>query len=410
MGNKMMCRVCANNHLTKFLLLGTMPLANSFLSEKELLLKEKKFPLEICFCKNCNLVQLNYIVPKELMFKNYVYASSTTNTFREHFGKMAETIKKSFLLNETSLVVDIGCNDGVLLKGFKNLGTKVIGVEPAENIANIAKQNGIETINDFFSKSVAEKIIGLKGYADAVTATNVFAHVDNIKEFIENVKILLKKEGIFIIEVQYLVDMLEKLTFDNIYHEHLSYFSLISLQNFFKANGMVIFNVERVDTHGGSLRAFIKKSEGKYRINNAVDELLEYENRIGINNFETYRRFSDKVYHVRDKLSGCFKNIKSKGSSIAGYGAPAKGNTLLNFCQIGADYIDYIAEDNPLKIGLYTPGMHIPVLNSQTLYEKKPNYVLILAWNFAKEIMMKTKKLTEKGVKFIIPLPEPVIL
>src|SRR3989338_1953097 len=405
----MKCRICKSN-LIKFLSLGSMPLANSFLSKGDLKKSENAFPLEACFCNKCKLVQLSHVVDPEIMFKNYVYVSSTTKTLQLHFKKMAEEITKEFELDKKSLVVDIGSNDGVLLKPFKESGIRAIGVEPAANIAKIAEQNGIETINDFFSSDVVNRIIEKKGNADVITATNVFAHISDIDDVVKNVKTLLKKHGIFVIEIQYLADTIEKMTFDNIYHEHLYYYTLTSLSNFFKMHDMQVFDAERVDSHGGSLRVFIKRAEDRRKIKGSVNKILGYEKKMGVESIVLYKKFSDDVYSVKEKLVSYIKNIKKQGKSIAAYGAPAKGNTLLNFCNIGTEYIDYVIEDNPLKIGLYTPGTHIPVVGSKILDDKTPNYILILAWNFAKEILEKTKKYAEQGVKFIVPLPEPRIV
>lgn len=406
----MKCRICKNEKLKTFLSLGTTPLANSFLSKEDLKKEEKRFPLELCFCDNCKLVQLTFIVPSEDMFSNYVYLSSTTKTFQKHFSEMAEHITKSFSLSKNSLAVDIGSNDGILLKGFQKSDVQVIGVEPAANVAKIAEENGVETINDFFNENVVREIIKRKGKADVITATNVFAHIDDIDSVIENVKYLLKDEGIYVIEIQYFVDTIEQMTFDNIYHEHMSYYTLTSLDYFFKKHDMKVFRVERVPTHGGSLRVFTAKNSSMHKVHQSVRKLLEYEKNIGIDNFETYRKFGEKVYSVKEKLINYIKNIKKQSKTIAAYGAPAKGNTLLNFCSIGKDYIEYIVEDNPLKQGLFAPGTHIPVVNPKMLDDKTPDYILILAWNFADEILSKTKKYAEKGVKFIITLPEPRIV
>jgi len=406
----MKCRICGNEGLKKFLSLGKMPLANSFVSKEDLGKKENSFPLETCFCSKCKLVQLSCVVPAEMMFKNYVYVSSTTATFRTHFARMAEEISSSFALDKSSLAVDIGSNDGILLKGFQKMGVQTIGVEPAANIAAIAEQSGVETINDFFNESAVKEILARKGHADVVTATNVFAHVDDIHDLIKNVKTLLKKDGIFVIEVPYLIDMLGKMLFDTIYHEHLSYFSLTSLNNFFAMSGMQIFDVQRVGSHGGSLRVFVRKEEGRFSIKTSVPKMLEDEKKYGINGIELYQKFAEKVYSTKANLVKSLKDIKGKGKIIAGYGAPAKGNTLLNFCGIGPDLLSYIVDDNPLKVGLLTPGTHIPVVSSMHLDKEKPDYILILAWNFAKEIMEKTKAYAEQGVKFIIPLPEVTIV
>ncbi len=404
------CRICGNEGLKKFLSLGKTPLANSFLPEEDLSKKENAFPLELCFCPECRLVQLTEVVPPEMMFKNYVYVSSTTKTFQVHFAKMAEDISKEFGLGDSSLAVDIGSNDGILLKGFQKMGVKVIGVEPATNIAKMAEENGVETINDFFNESSANEIIKRKGNADIITATNVFAHVGNINDFTKNIKSLLKKDGIFVIEIQYFVDTLEKMTFDNVYHEHVSYFTLTSLKNFFERNGMQVFNAQRVDSHGGSLRVFAKIKEGKHDIDESVHSILNYEKELGIDYFETYEKFAYLVNKSKADLIKFVKDIKSKGKIIAAYGAPAKGNTLLNFCGIGKESIEYIVEDNPLKQGTFAPGTHIPVVSPKMLDDKKPDFIMILAWNFAEEILKKTKKYADMGIKFIIPLPEPRIV
>ncbi|MAG92072.1 SAM-dependent methyltransferase [Candidatus Woesearchaeota archaeon] len=406
----MKCRICKNEDLKKFLSLGTTPLANSFLSKEDLSKEEKKFPLELCFCKRCKLVQLTYIVPSEEMFSDYVYLSSTTKTFQKHFADMAEDITKDFGLNEKSVAVDIGSNDGILLKPFQKFNVKVVGVEPAANVAKIAEDNGIETINDFFNENVVSEIIKRKGKADVVTANNVFAHIDDIDSVIENVKKLLKDEGIYVIEIQYFVDTIEKMTFDNVYHEHMSYYTLTSLDYFFKKHGMEIFRVKRIDTHGGSLRVFAKRKESSREIDDSVKDLLDYEKKMGVDGFNLYEEYGRKVYDVRKRLVDYIRNIKREGKKIAAYGAPAKGNTLLNFCGIGKGEIDYIIEDNPLKQKLFAPGTHIPVVSSKMLNEKLPDYILILAWNFADEILSKTKNYAEKGVKFIIPLPEARII
>ncbi len=405
----MKCRICKSS-IVKFLSLGSMPLANGFLSKSDLKKSENIFPLEACFCQKCKLVQLSYTVDPEIMFKNYVYVSSTTKTLQLHFKKMAEEITREFGLNKKSLVVDIGSNDGVLLKPFKELGIGAIGVEPAANVARIAEENGIETINDFFSSNAINRIIERKGHADVITATNVFAHISDIDDVVKNVKTLLKKHGIFVIEIQYFMDTIEKMTFDNIYHEHLYYYTLTSLISFFKRHDMQVFDAKRVDSHGGSLRVFIKRKEDRHEIKAQLNEILADEKEKGVESIELYKKFADNVYSVKEKLVSYIKGIKKQGKGIAAYGAPAKGNTLLNFCNIGAEYIEYVVEDNKLKIGLYTPGTHIPVVGPKTLDKKTPDYILILAWNFAREILEKTKKYSEQGVKFIIPLPEPRIV
>lgn len=406
----MQCRICGSHGLKTFLSLGQTPLANGFLTKGDLRKEEKSFPLEVCFCQGCKLVQLTCVVPPEIMFKNYVYVSSTTKTFQSHFAKMAGAIKEKFALDENSLVVDIGCNDGLLLKAFKKFGIGVIGIEPAANVATVAEAAGIETVNDFLNRAAVEKIIDQKGPADLVTATNVFAHMDDLASAANNVKLLLREGGVFVAEVQYFVDTMEKMTFDNVYHEHLSYFTLTSLDYFFARQGMEIFHVEKVDTHGGSLRIFITKDPGRYPQGPSVREILEYEKNIGVDNIQAYKDFAERVYHVKDRLVEFFDGVKKMGKSIVGYGAPAKGNTLLNFCQLGTQYLDFLVEDNPWKQGLFTPGTHIPVVRPEALEEMRPDYILILAWNFAKEILQKTRRYAKAGTRFIIPLPKLKII
>lgn len=400
------CRTCGNEKLETFLSLGSQPLANSFLKKEDLDKEEPKFPLEVCFCSNCALVQLTFVVPPELMFSNYVYVSSTSQTFRNHFLGMAETLTAMFHLDSSSLAVDIGSNDGLLLSGFKKFGVRTVGIEPAANIALSAQQNGIETINEFFSASTASKIVNEKGSVDIVTANNVFAHIHDIKSVVENVKKMLKDDGVFVIEAHYLFDMIEKMNFGAVYHEHLSHYTATALVNFFKKQEMAVFRIDRVPTHGGSLRVFVQKNSGKHPVDSSVSNLLKEEENKGVQNKETYALFASKVLEIKDRLTTLLKELKDKGSVVAGFGAPAKMIPLLNFCSIGPSEIQFIVDENPLKQGLLTPGTHIPVVSMSELEKNLPDYLLILAWDFAEEIMRKTASLHSKGVKYIIPFPE----
>jgi len=404
--NHIKCRICGNKNLEKFLSLGISPLANSFLREKDLGKKEPKFPLELCFCDGCKLVQLGYVVDPDIMFRDYLYVSSTSDTFKRHFASMAQQVVKKFGLDGNSLVVDIGSNDGLLLKSFKNFGVKAIGIEPAANISRIAEENGVETINDFLGEKSVKKILEARGKADVITACNVFAHIPDIDEVMKNVKMLLKENGIFIIEVQYFINTLQDMTFDNIYHEHLSYYTLTSLSNFFGRHGFDIFDVERVQTHGGSLRVFVRAAGSHVRTNDSVRKTLEQENDAGVNEIGTYYSFAKKVQQVRQNLVSCMEDLKRQEKIVAGYGAPAKSTTLLNFCGLDSSHIRYIVEDNSLKTGLYAPGTHIPVVALLELKKTPPDYIVILAWNFAGEIISKAKPIVKEGTRFIIPMPE----
>ncbi|MDO8563588.1 MAG: NAD-dependent epimerase/dehydratase family protein [Nanoarchaeota archaeon] len=403
------CRICNNSALKTVLSLGKTPLANNLLSESELN-KEELFPLELMYCNSCHLCQLSYVTPPEKLFKHYVYVTSTTETFKEHFRKMALELSQSLNLNSSSLVVDIGSNDGLLLKNFKDMGIRVIGVEPAENIASIARNNGIDTISDFFNEVVAEDILRIKGKADLITANNVFAHVGNIKELTNNVKKVLSAEGVFCIEVQYLLDTIQKLTFDNIYHEHLSYFSVLSLEEFFKRNEMQIFRVEHEDSHGGSIRVFVGRKGSKHQIEESVQKFINIEKQAGLDKSETYEKFAEKVYTIRDKFQSFIKNVKNANKRIIGYGAPAKATTFLNFCKVDKGSLEYIVEDNPLKHGLIVPGVKIPIVSKEILEKDSPDYITVLAWNFAEEILRKNEHHKKRGIKFVLPYPDPVII
>ncbi len=406
----MKCHICGSEGVKPFLSLGETALANSYLSREQLSMPERKFPLEVAFCGNCKLVQLTCVVPPELLFKHYLYVTSTSNTFRVHFTRYAEDVASEFNLDKNSLVVDIGSNDGLLLKGFQKSGVNVVGVEPADNLAELASRDGVETINDYFKGSVVDRILSSKGKADVVTANNVFAHTTTIHDIAKNVRRLLKDEGVFIIEAAYFVNMLRDMTFDGIYHEHLFHYSLTPLDYFFRNCGMQIFRVEVVPSHGGSLRVFVKKAESLRQVDSSVASMLQQEKGLGIHDFKTYEAFAKRVYANKEKLVKMITELKAQGKSIAGYGAPAKATTLLSFCNLGSEVIDCIVDDSPLKQGLYLPGMHIPIVSSESLDKKQPDYVIILAWNFSEEILKKTKKYADAGVKFIVPVPEPVIV
>jgi len=400
------CRICGNENLQSVISLGESPLANSLLSEEELNKKEETYSLEMVYCDNCKLCQLSYVVPQELMFSNYLYVTSTTETFKKHFLEMADSLTKKFNLQENSLVVDIGSNDGLLLRGFRDRGIRVVGVDPAENICKIARENGIDTITGFFNTKITDDIARIKGKADLITANNVFAHVGNIAGLTENVKKLLKDDGTFVIEVQYLLDTVQNLTFDNIYHEHVSYFTVISLNEFFKRNGMEIFNVEHVDTHGGSIRAYIQKIGGARTKGSSVNEFMNREKMLEMDKFETFQKFGNKIRLVKENFREVMEKIKGEGKRIVGYGAPAKATTLLNFYQIDNKFIDFIVEDNELKQSKVMPGVRIPIKGADSLTNNLPEYILILAWNFADEIMKKNDVYKQMGVKFLVPSPD----
>src|SRR3989338_4361148 len=345
--HKSACRVCRGVKLYRVLSLGPTPLANAFLRESDLHLSENYFPLDVNLCKTCGLVQLAHIVDPRVLFKDYVYVSSTSPVFVAHFETFAKKVFRRFNLSKKSLVIDIGSNDGILLKPFREIGVRVLGVEPDRFIAGLARKDGTPTVSEFFTPGTAKRIVRKYGLAYIVTATNVFAHIDDIHAVVRGVKTLLKKDGVFIIEVPYLADFLEKNLFDTVYHEHLSYFSVTALNNLFDRTKMKIVDVGRVASHGGSLRVFVQKSAVVGTPSPRVRTLLSLEARKGFNNAKTYKEYELRIITNRAKLLALLSGLKRRGKRIAGYRAPAKGNTLLNFFSIGTEILDYIVDDSP---------------------------------------------------------------
>lgn len=404
------CRVCTQNVLKKVLTLGPTPLANAFLTEEQTNEREKFYPLDVYFCTNCSFLQLGHVVSPQILFGDYVYVSSTSKVFIKHFEQFAEKVYKRLSLNSDSFVIDIGSNDGILLKPYKKLGAKVLGIEPAIKIAQIARSKGINTVSEFFGIKLAHSVVKKFGKADVITATNVFAHIDNLDEVIEGLKVLLNDNGVFIMEAPYLIDFLQKRYFDLVYHEHLSYWSVDTLISIFNRFNMTVFHVEKVSVHGGSIRVFIKKKMGKYAIDKSVKQFLQKEKSQKLHLLQTYQLFAKKIMENRIQLLKLLTKIKLQGKTIAGYGAPAKATTLMHYFKIGSEFIDYIVDDSPYKQNLYTPGMHIPVVSVKTLRNNPPDYLLILAWNFAEPIMKTHQWYKEKGNKFILPAPRPRIV
>mgnify|MGYP001609671552 CR=1 FL=1 len=404
------CRFCLGKRLKLVFNLGNQPAANAFLSKKELNSKEHLFPLKVNFCSDCGLLQLTHVVSPDYLFRNYVYVSSTSPVFVKHFEDYAKQVYENFNLNKNSLIVDIGSNDGILLRPFKKLGVRVLGIDPARKIAKEASKNGLETLPEYFDQKLADYIIKKNSFADVICANNVFAHVPLIDELVLAIRRLLKPEGILVIEAPYLVDFIQKNLFDTIYHEHVSYLSVKPLITFFKRFDMMVFDVQKTNSHGGSIRVFIKKNESKRRVRPSVEKFVKEEKVLGLQSLRTYQRFWKNVTKNKKELRLMLKELKSQGKSIVGYGAPAKGNTLLNYFDIGLDILEYIVDDSQYKQGLYSPGMHLPIVAPSKISETKPDYVLILAWNFADPIMSKLSNFKHRGGKFIIPIPEPKLL
>ena len=389
---KFECRSCGNPELKRVVSLGYQPLANNLINKKDE--KCDLYPLEMNYCAKCHNCQLSVAVNPKKMFSNYLYTSSTSKVFRNHFVNAAKKYSQELKLNKKkSYIIDIGSNDGVALKPFLDLGfKKVLGVEPAKNLAKLANKNKIKTFNGFLDKHNLKKI---KKNADLILASNVFAHSDKLKEMAKCMLSLLGKKGTIIIEVQYLMNTLKDLTFDNIYHEHYNYWSLTSLINFFNQLEAKIFRSEKVDTHGGSIRVYIKKDK-KVKIETSVKKILKEEENFGIKNFKTYQKFGEKVYKIRQNVLANIKKLKDNNKTIIGYGAPAKATTALNFFGISKE-IDFIVEDNKLKHNKFIPGVKIPIKNKSQIKNKK-NTLLVLAWNFYKDIKKNNFDLSDNFI------------
>lgn len=392
-----------------FLSLGEMPLANSFLTDPSEFHAERRFPLEIYFCEGCTLVQLLDVIDPEVLFSNYVYVSGTSETTRAHYRRYAATVIELLGLGTADLVVEVASNDGSLLEEFRRRGVRVLGVEPARNIAEQANRNGIPTLDRFFSSSLASELRRTCGPARAVLANNVLAHVDDPVDFLAGCRELIDGDGLVIVEVPHLRELILRLEYDTIYHEHLSYLSAAALVRLAEAAGLSVIRMDRVALHGGSLRMYAGR-DGRGRKPGAdVLALVNEERQLGLGDFARYERFAAEVARNRRRLLDLLESLHEQGGTLAGYGAPAKGNTLLNYCGIDTRLLPYTVDKNPWKVGRYTPGMHIPVLPVAALEERRPDYTLILPWNVAGEIIAQQVGYRRAGGRFLLPIPEPRI-
>jgi len=383
------CRSCGSQNLKRFISLGYQPLANNLLESENQ--KDELYPLEVNFCADCYNCQLSYVVEPEKMFSNYLYMSSTAKSFVKHFERAAEKyIKELGLDKDKSFIIDVGSNDGIALKPFKTNGfSNILGIEPAKNLSDLANSQGIKTLNAFLNKDSIRKI---NQKADLILASNVFAHNDGVKEMAECFTDLIKDNGTIIIEVQYLLNTLQDLTFDNIYHEHVNYWSLLSLKNFFKLNNFILFKAEKVNTHGGSIRVYISKDKNK-KIDQSVNNFLNEEKKYGLDKFTTYKEFEKKVEQLKANFKNNIEKIKNNKGTIIGYGSPAKATTSLNYYGV-SNQIDFIIEDNQFKQGKFLPGVKIPIKNKKEV-KKKADHMIVLAWNFFDEIKNSNSELAK---------------
>ena len=396
------CRSCGYTQLQNVLSLGCTPLANALLTEEQLSEPEPTYPLELVFCPECSLVQITETISPEKLFREYVYLSSFSDTMLEHAENLSSALIGSKNLDATSLVVEVASNDGYLLRYYRNAGVPVLGIEPATNIAAVAEEKGIPTICDFFDEDLALRLVGEGFKADLVHANNVLAHASDLNGFVRGLRCILKEDGLIVIEVPYVKDMIDRCEFDTVYHEHLCYFSLSALNLLFARNGLTIHKIERLPIHGGTLRIFAGRETEP---DESVPALLNEEKAWGVNDLAFYSGFGRRVEQLRDELVALLRKLKTEDKRIAVYGASAKGSTLLNYCRIGSETLDYVVDRSTVKQGLYTPGTHLKIYAPERLLEDAPDYVLLLTWNFATEILEQQTEYRKHGGRFIVPVP-----
>ncbi len=399
------CLGCGCRIPDPFLDLGQMPLANDYVDPRGKPQRRHSYKLRVAYCPECHLVQIIDIVDPRELFTNYLYFSSTSNAFVDHSAEMARTLTDRLGLGAQSLVMEIASNDGYLLQFFKQMGIPVIGIEPAKNIAKVASDRGIPTLAVFFGPDTVDLIVAKTGQADVIIGNNVLAHVPAINDFLASVNRCLKPGGSAAFEFPYLKDLIEHVEFDTIYHEHVFYYSLSAINILASRAGLTLFDAQKVDVHGGSLRIFLGKST-QHSVSSNVATMLAEEKRYGLTAGALYDQFGKRVQELRNNLLECLQKLKNEGNTIAAYGAAAKGNTLLNYAGIGKGTIDFVVDKSVHKQGLLLPGTGIPIMHPDELLRRKPDYSLILAWNFAKEIIKEQEKYLAQGGKFIIPIPE----
>lgn len=406
------CRLCGGTDLVEVWSCGETPLANSYITAAEVAkrIPEAFAPLRVFSCRACHLVQLRDVVNPDALFRQYLYVSSTSPSSVKHFEDYAAHLRDRFHLTNTSLVVDVGSNDGVLLRPLQNAGIRVLGIDPAENLAAEATASGIPTLPRYFAPDVAMEVIQEHGTAAIISANNVFAHTDGIDTFLAAVKTLLAPDGVYVFEVQYLRDLVEKNLFDIVYHEHVNYYHLTPLVSYMARRGMDVFDVGRVPVHGGSIRVFVQRRGGPQPRSENVARMIEEEARAGLNDLSVYQTFAKRITENGKKLRALLQEIHTSGKRVVGYGAPAKATTFMYAFGLTGEDLEYIVDDSPLKQGRLMPGTHVPIVPSEHFSTDNPDYCLILAWNFADQIQEKHRAYTTAGGQFIVPVPEPRIL
>ena len=402
------CRSCKQAGLIGVLDLGMMPLSGGLLTEAQLADSEDKFPLEVVYCPRCSLVQILETVPPEKLFcEDYHYYSSFSDALLEHSRRNVLSLIDKCKLDASSLVVELASNDGYLLRYYVENGIPCLGIDPAQGQAAAAEKVGVPTLCTFFTQDLALQLATEGRKADVVHANNVLAHVADTNGFVEGIRILLKNEGVAVIEVPYVKDLIDHCEFDTIYHEHLCYFSVTALDYLFRRNSLYLNDIKQLSIHGGSLRLYVAHRE---KVQESVQTLLTQEQQLGVDKFEYYQDFGDKIQSIRKQMRKLLHGLKAEGKTIAAYGAAAKGSIMLDFIGTGPDVIDYVVDRNIHKQGKYMPGLHIPICDASRLAEDLPDYVVLLPWNFKDEILSQQANFRAKGGKFVIPIPKPVIV
>lgn len=400
------CRICGGNEMLSFLDFGDMPLAGDF-RHREMLDDTKFYPMDLVVCLECSLVQISNIVSPDVIFTDYRYLSSITTTLMQHFRDYATLLKQTILPEISPFLVEFGCNDGVLLQPLKELGVKVLGVDAAENVVEVARGKGLDVVHGYFGSTVANDILDSHGKADVITASNVFAHIDDIDEVMEGAKILLAEEGVFVVEVHYIGDLLDGFQFDTVYHEHLCYYSLGALQYLFEKHDLKITDVQKLPMHGGAIRVFSKRMTSKNsKISQSVVEMHDLEKEAGLRRGETYLEFARSVVQHRNQLQSIIGDRVKSGRTISAYGAAGRATILLNYCQFDGGTIDYVVDESPSRIGRYVPGVQIPIVNRESFAERSTDDCIITAWNYRDEIVEKERQYIAGGGTFIMPLPQ----
>jgi hypothetical protein len=400
------CRLCGAPLDTTFVNLGMSALCESFLTSDQTDQMEAYYPLHAFVCSNCFLVQLPEYVRPEDIFTEYAYFSSYSTSWVDHAHKYCHMIKDRLSLGPTSHVYEIASNDGYLLQHFLALNIPVTGIEPAANVAGVARSRNVPTLVEFFGLNLARRLVSDGPQANLIIGNNVLAQVPDLNDFTAGLAHLLAPSGVITLEFPHLERLIEENQFDTIYHEHFSYFSLLTIDRLARRHGLKVFDVETLTTHGGSLRVYLTSADAKYKVMTSVTDLLAHERNIGFADIETYGQFAEKVHRTKRKLLSFLIQCKEAGSRICGYGAPGKGNTLLNYCGIGTDFLDFTVDRNPYKHGRYTPGVHIPIHPVSAIDDARPDYILILPWNLAREIVAQMRHVANWGGKFIVPIPE----